>query len=111
MLRALYYQAKPVGLRSLARLAEVHPHSAERMLKELVKEGVVRRSITGSRAMYRKNTAHHDWYTLKAVFTAADESVRKVRAGQLNERAKNLLPFMEEAHAMLKEARGSQHVA
>ena len=61
LLRALYYQHDPVGLRQLARLAGVHPHSAERMLRGLVEEGVVVRNQTHSRTMFRRNRDHEDW--------------------------------------------------
>ena len=110
VLQALYYQIHPVGLRRLARLANVHPHSAERMLKDLVKEKVVRRKKSGAHTMYTKNTNHEDWATLKAVFDAADQSVRDLREARLNERAKTLLPFIEEARPMLKTARKHRHV-
>ena len=111
LLNALYYQPMPVGLRRLARLADVHPHSAERMLKELVNEKVVRRRKMGNRTMYRKNLNHQDWLVLAAVFDAADRSVRVERADALNDRAKALLPFIEEATAMLKSAGKGQRVS
>lgn len=111
LLRALYRQAKPVGLRQLARLADVHPHSAERMLKSLVEEGVVLRERMGARILFRKQASHPDWSTLAAVFDAAERSQREYYAGRLNARAQTILPFIEEAGAMLKRARSSAGVA
>lgn len=111
LLRALYFQQDAVGLRQLARLAGVHPHSAERMLKDLVKEGVVVRNQTGARTLFRRNERHADWHILSPVFDAADRAAIKLRAAELNERARAILPFVEEAGVMLSKARRRFRVA
>lgn len=111
LLRALYYLPDAVGLRQLARLADVHPHSAERMLKELVDEGVVLRKKTSSRTMFTRSNDHSDWCVLEPVFDAAERSIRALNAPRLNRRAQAILPFLEEAGSMLKKARRSIRVA
>lgn len=111
LLRALYYQHDAVGLRQLARLAGVHPHSAERMLKELVKEAVVLRNQSHNRTLFQRNRDHADWLILSSVFDAADRAERRLRSVELNDRAQAVLPFIEEAGAMLKKARRRIHVA
>jgi len=111
LLRALYYQHHTVGLRQLARMAGVHPHSAERMLKELVMEGVVINQKTQVRSMYIKNMDHPDWSTLRAVFDAADGAEREKHRLELNKRAGMILSFIDEAGGMLRNARRSIRVA
>jgi hypothetical protein len=111
ILRALHYQHDAVGLRHVARLAGVHPHSAERMLKALVDEGVVVRSRTRTRTWFQPNHDHADWRILSPVFEAADRATRELQAESLTGRAKTILPFVEEAGAMLKKARKRTHVA
>lgn len=111
LLHALYFQQGMVGLRQLARLADVHPHSAERMLKDLVKEGVVVRSQKGVRRLFQRNDVHTDWCILSPVFDAADRATRTLRAAELNERARAILPFVKEAGDMLSKARRRVRVA
>lgn len=111
LLRALYYQHGTVGLRQLARLSGVHPHSAERMLKDLVSEKVVIRKEGTARTSYSKNTAHTDWHVLKAVFDAAERTHLESRRSELDQRARAILSFIEEAGGMLKKARRSIRVA
>ncbi len=110
LLRALYYQHEAVGLRQLARLAGVHPHSAERMLKELAREGVVLKNQTRTRTLFERNCDHADWQILESVFDAADRAARKIGASRLKERARAILPFLDEAGDMLKKAKRSTHV-
>ena len=111
LLRALYYQHREVGLRQLARLAGVHPHSAERMLQELVDEAVIDRRKTNARTMFWKNKRHSDWHTLQAVFEAADRATSELQRATLNKRAQSILPFINEAANMLKRARKRTRVA
>lgn len=111
LLRALYYQHSEVGLRQLARLAGVHPHAAERMLVDLVAEGIIIRRKTNARTMFNKNMDHVDWCLLKAVFDAADGVVEERQRARLDKRAQSILPFIEEAGGMLKQARRSVRVA
>lgn len=111
LLRALYFQYDAVGLRQLARLAGVHPHSAERMLKDLVKEGVVARNQAGARTLFRRNDRHVDWRILSPVFDAADRAARSLHAAELSGRARIILPFIEEAGVMLSKARRRVRVA
>ena len=111
LLRALYYQHDAVGLRQLARLAGVHPHSAERMLKDLIKEAVVLRNQSHNRTLFQRNRDHADWCILSSVFDAADRASRELHAADLSERAQRILPFVEEAGDMLKKARRRIRVA
>ncbi|HMO49936.1 MAG TPA: hypothetical protein PKE26_04470 [Kiritimatiellia bacterium] len=111
LLRALYYQHRAAGLRPLARLAGIHPHAAERMLDDLVAEGVVFRWKPSIRPVYGKNPNHSDWRLLKAVFDAADSVVDERQQARLNHRARTILPFIEEAGSMVRRARRSIRVA
>lgn len=110
-LRVLNHQHAPVGLRQLARLADIHPHSAECMLKDLVHEGLVIRRNTHGRSLYSAAFDHPEWEVLRAVFDASDRAMRSLRARDLNERAQSILPFIEEARGMLARARGEIHVS
>lgn len=105
LLRALRHQHDLVGLRQLARLAGVHPHSAERFLKDLVREGLVVCHRTPARTLYRKNAAHSDWLVLQAVDDAAEHAAAELHRSVLNKRARSLLPFIEEAREMLLTAK------
>ena len=105
ILRALHFLHDPVGLRQLARLAGVHPHSAERMLRDLVKERVVTRKKKGSRVLFSRNQEHPDWYVLGAVIRASDKALRDLQRPRLNERAQATVSFVEEAGGMMTQAR------
>jgi len=111
LLYALRYQHDDVGLRQLARLAGVHPHSAERVLADLVRERLVTMRKTPARTFYRKNLSHPDWRMIDAVCDGADRARRELLWPALNLRAKSLLPFIEEADAMLSRARRTLRVA
>ena len=110
LLWALHYQHRPVGLRELARLAGVHPHSAERMLKELTEEGVVNRKKQGARVLHIRNAEHPDWFALEPVFSASEKAMCVMRRNRLNDRARTILPFIDEASRMLKCARRTVRV-
>ena len=111
ILRALMCQPGPVGLRQVARIAGVHPHSAEVALAGLVRERLVKRRRTATRALYQLNTSHADFAVLEAVFLAAARAVTSARSRLLDERAKSILPFIRQANRMLARARETRHGA
>lgn len=108
ILRALVNQPEPVGLRYLARLGGVHPHSAERALAGLVKEGLATRTKRGDRPLYAINPDNAEAGILKVVFDAAARAESRVRAANLAERARTLLPFIEETLRLIARARRSR---
>ncbi len=111
ILRALMYQPAPAGLRPLARIAGVLPHSAELALGALVKEKLVKRTAYAAGPRYTLNRAHPDAELLDAVFTAASRAATASRCRMLGRRAAGILPFIREAGSMLTRARETRHVA
>lgn len=111
ILRALHYQSGSVGLRQLARMADVHPHSAERFLNDLVAEGLVLRRKLKSRTWFKKNEPSSDWQLIDAVFNAADHVTADMHSRMINQRARIILPFIEEAVDLVRRSdRGNTHV-
>lgn len=110
VLRALHYQRRPVGLRHLAMVAGVHPHSAELALAALEREGLVLLKKTSLRSLYALNRRHREAGRLKAVFDAAERASIQVHNSVLHQRARAILPFIEEAAEMRASARRSQRV-
>jgi DNA-binding IclR family transcriptional regulator len=111
ILRVLVYQPGPVGLRQAARLAGVHPHSAEVALSALVRSGLVKYRRSPHRARYELVRDHEDAAVLEAVFLAATNGFIAKQRRILDERARQLLPFIKEAVTMIARARESHHVA
>ncbi len=110
VLRALYYQPEPVGLRYLARIADIHPHSAELALAALVCEQLVIYGKDGKRKLYKLNM-HHEYYVfLATVFTALERLYVKQNNNNLNKHAYKILPFIEEASHLIAYAKGGLHV-
>jgi DNA-binding transcriptional regulator YhcF (GntR family) len=111
ILRALMYQPGPVGLRQVARIAGVHPHSAEVALAALARDGVVKCKRTAGRFSCQWVHRHDDSVVLEAVFTAAAHGFIERRSRTLEARAKTLLPFIKITTRMINRARGTRHVA
>jgi hypothetical protein len=95
----------------VARIAGVHPHSAELALAGLIRERLVKRERTPSRVLYTLIREHADVPVLEAVFTAAAQVSIKARSRSLNERARAILPLVRQATRMLACARESRRVA
>ncbi len=110
ILRVLYYQPDPVGLRYLARIAGVHPHSAELALEKLIHDGLVVYNQIKLRKLYELNSEHLDTAILKSVFDASEHVSIKLRNNNLNKRATCILPFIAEASYMISHARRCKHV-
>jgi len=110
VLRALYYQPESVGLRHLAGIAGVHPHSAELALRALAQEGFVACERTPTRALYKLNRDHSDAIVLRAICDASAHTAVVIRNRSLDTRARAILPFIAEASHMLTHARRHQHV-
>lgn len=110
VLRALNCQPSPLGLRPLARLAGVHPHSAELALAALLREGLVQRVGSGARPTYAMDRSHPDAAFLQAVLDAASLALVRQRRALLQKRARPILPFIREAEGMLNHARGDRDV-
>ena len=110
ILRALSHQPASVGLRQVARIAGIHPHSAELALAGLVHEKLVRRMRTSTHALYTLNRNHADVAVLDAVFAAAAQGFIHARSRTLSKRARSILPFIDKATRMIAHARKSRHV-
>lgn len=110
VLRTLLCQPRPVGLRPLARIAGVHPHSAEVALRTLIAEELVVRTVVGKRPMYEMNRRHPDVDVLRAVSDAAALALIRQRRSALQLRARAILPFIREAERMLVHARSHRRV-
>ena len=111
ILRALVYQPGPVGLRQVARIAGVHPHSAELALAALSRDGLAKRSKARNRALFELERNHEAAGVLEAVFSASANGFTQARSRTLNDRAKSLFPFIRQACKMITRARESRHVA
>ena len=111
ILRVLYYQPEPVGLRHLATIAGVQPRSAQLAVAALSEERLVTRRKTPTRALYALNRDHRDAAVLKAIFDAATRVAQTSRRRTLDARARTLLPFIAEAAGMIAHARRARHVA
>lgn len=105
LLRALVYQPEPIGLRNAARLAGVHPHSAEGALAELGRQGLVRRDSSTLHPLYELVRSRDEVPMLEAVFAAAAQGYIRERSRALNERAKSILPFIRQGGAMIARSR------
>jgi hypothetical protein len=110
ILRALYYQPDAASLRQLARLADVHPHTAELVLRGLVSERLVVRRTSASRVFYTKDTRHSHWLVIGRVCDGADSALRQLKRPLHDRQARTLLPFIEQTTTMLAKARGSRRV-
>lgn len=111
ILRVLVYQPGPVGLRQAARLAGIHPHSAEVALSALVRKGLVKHGRSPHRARYELVRTHEDAAVLEAVFLAATSGFIAAQRRTLDARARQILPFIKQAVKMIDRARKSHHVA
>ena len=109
ILRVLARQPAPIGLRHLARLAGVHPHSAEVALKSLLDDKLVKRKQATGRPVYALDATRPDAALLRAVFDAAEREQTRIRNQTLQDRARSILPFINEATRMLDRARGVKH--
>ena len=96
-----------LGLRQVARLSNVHPHSAERVLKDLCREKLVKRRTSGARVFFKRNDRHPDWSIIDAACDGIDRAYAAQRARELQPRALMLLPFMEQGLARVKAAKAS----
>ena len=110
ILRVLWYQPEPVGLRSLARIAGVLPRSAELALHALVDEVRVKQTRDPSGPCYALNRCHPDVELLEAVILAASRATTISRSRMLKRRAAQIVPFISESGRMMKMARRVHHV-
>ena len=92
ILRVLSYDVGPIGLRPLARLAGVHPRSAELALRTLVGEGLVLRRQAGKRPVYERNEGHPEADVLQSIFQAAALARVRQLSKELQTRARGILP-------------------
>lgn len=111
ILRSLAFQPGSVGLRQVARIAGIHPHSAELALAALGQQGLVRRKRSSTRPLYSLDRSHVDFAVLEAVFAASARAFIQARSRTLNQRARSILPFVNEASRMIHRARKTRHVA
>ena len=111
ILRALHHQPDPLGLRPLARIADLHVRSAELALTDLVREKLIIRKRTPTRVYYALNRTHPSAPVVAAAFDAAAAAAIHRDSRALNRRATRILPLMRQASRMLRRARKSCHVA
>lgn len=105
ILRALAHHPDPLGLRQAARIAGVHPRSAELALSSLVEAGIVKRKRRGSRALYHLNRDHPHAEVLIPVFEAAERGFIIMRSHSLNRTARRILPLLSRANKLRAHAR------
>jgi len=110
LLQALHAQPAASGVRYLARIAGIHPHSAELALNALVDEALVKKKSAGARPLYALNWHHPETCLLDAIFNAATTTATRVRNKRLAGRARTILPFIDEARRMVNHAKGTHHV-
>ena len=111
ILRVLVNLPGPVGLREAARLARIHPHSADVALAALGRAELVKHRRSTGRAHYELVRDHEDVAVLEAVFTAAANGFIAARCKTLNQRARQLFPFFKQARTMITRAKANHHVA
>ena len=105
ILRTLHHQPDVVGLRQLARIADVHVRSAELALADLVSIKLVTRKRQSNRVFYAMKRTHPDAALLSAIFDAAAHASISATSASLSKRAKRILPFIRQANRMLNHAR------
>lgn len=110
VIRTLYYLPKGMGLRPLARLAGAHPHSVERVVRELLREQLILKTKRNGRYAYTKNPRHVDGAVLEAIFDSADRIRTKQRALLVQRRARPLLNAVDEARALMIQGKAGRHV-
>lgn len=110
ILRVLNDMNDGAGLRQTARLAGVHPHSAELVLEKLINERLATCKRKGNRKLYQLNHDHEDVPFLKAVFKALVNASIQNRSKSLQEKGKTIIPFIDDASSMLRHARRSINV-
>jgi hypothetical protein len=109
ILRVMSYQSQPIGLRHLARLADIYPRSAELALKALVQEELLLRTQIEKRVLYELNRDHPSTPVLLAIFRAVDKANTSARCNSLKNRAKAILPALRDATRLLRNTRSMQH--
>jgi len=110
ILHVLFYAHTAVSLRQLARLADVHPHSAEMVMDDLLKDHLVKRRKTSARCFFWKDSDNPDWLIIGGVCRGAEQAHQLSKQPALNKRALLILPFIEEAGSMLFKARKNRRV-
>ncbi len=105
ILRVLSRATTPIGLRHIARLADVYPRSAQLALDALVREALVTRTRVGQRRLYAVNQDHPDVPVLRAVFAAAELAGIRARNRAIQDRARKILPAIRDATRLLRNTR------
>lgn len=105
VLNVLAFQPDSISLRQTARIARIHPYSAERALAALVNEGVVQRQRSGNTCLHALHPTDPSAAMVRAAIKAAADAAISARSHEWQSRARQILPFMHEAAAMLRKAR------
>ena len=105
ILRVLHELGNAAGIRQVARLADVYPRSAERVLAQLVSEKLALCRKSKGQKVYSLNHDHPDAPVLAAIFQAANRVSIQHASTTLHDRAASILPFITETSTMLKRAR------
>lgn len=104
LLRVLCYQPDGMALRALGRTAGLGVRSVELALDSLVRDKLVKRSRAGNRVVFSLDRTDVRFPVLNAVFKAAMIEGIRADSSKLNDRARVVLPFIEEAKNMLNNA-------
>lgn len=107
VLRTLCFLDKPVGLRKLARICEVHPRSAELAIQGLIDEKRVVKSYEGSAPAYILNAGHSDTSRLRKLFNSDMCEVLKMKAEGCQPKALGLCTFMDDGLMLVAKGRAS----
>lgn len=108
LLRVLCYQPDGMALRALARTAGLGVRSVELALSSLVRDKLVKRSRVGNRVVFALDRTDARCSVLLALFDAAMFAGIRAGSSLMNERAKVILPFIEDASQMLDNAVSSK---
>jgi hypothetical protein len=104
ILYALYRQPEGVGLRQLARISGVRPHSAELALRALILDNLANRLKKGNRVFYELHRYDPRATIVSKAFDAAASATIREESLVLADKAKSILPFIMQAKRMLGNA-------
>jgi DNA-binding transcriptional regulator YhcF (GntR family) len=101
---------RPVGIRELALLTNLHPHSVEHAIKSLREEKWISDSNRNrNRAGIRIQTSHPMYSRIRDLFEADTLSELGARTKKLDGRARKLCTFMDDGLKLIEKGRRSLH--
>jgi DNA-binding transcriptional regulator GbsR (MarR family) len=106
VLRTLYYANAPVPLREISYRANIVVGSVQTALKSLLREKIVSRKDFKGRHYYQlSNAEFHD--ALVRLLQVLEPSELQEQAKCIQDRARSLLPQLEERNKIIEHARRS----